>query len=235
MNYKELQYDLISKFSLNDFKTKWQSNEINNSVLNIENDYDVDLKIYFPGYKTEEKNGSLVYDYRVELRDIPISHTNIITDIHSKANQLMERNPALLKRLYTFLVDLSRNGLDLDLEKYNELIKFDFQPPDMSLIEKVKKAHFGKMYNENANSWSYTFEELFIAIPYIVLQEDINYPMPQYEGRRLSFYRYIESILSSYEVCKIEYVIHRALAHKRLELFEQHMKFYEPVKNIVNL
>ena len=81
MNYKELQYDLISKFSLNDFKTKWQSNEINNSVLNIENDYDVDLKIYFPGYKTEEKNGSLVYDYRVELRDIPISHNADIVHI----------------------------------------------------------------------------------------------------------------------------------------------------------
>lgn len=235
MNYKELQYYLISEFSLNNFKDKWKANDINNSFLNIQNDYGVDLKIYFPGYKTEERDGKLIYDYRVELNDIPISHTNIITDIHSKANQLMERNPTLLKRLYTFLVDLSINGLELNLEKYNDLMEFEFLPPDLSLIEKVRNAHFEKRYNESANQWNYTFEELFIAVPYIVLQEDINYPMPKFEGRRLSFYRYIESILSSYKICHIEYVIHRALAHKRLDLFEEYIKFYEPVRNIINL
>ena len=47
-------------------------------------------------------------------------------------------------------------------------------------------------------AWNFSFEQLIAFISWISLQEDINYPMNEgREGRRMSFYRYIESVFSA--------------------------------------
>jgi hypothetical protein len=51
-----------------------------------------------------------------------------------------------------------------------------------------------KNYNSIDGCTGYSLDELLHTIAWIALQEDINYPMPNYQGRKMPFYRYIEAI-----------------------------------------
>lgn len=68
--------------------------------------------------------------------------------------------------LRSFLFDLATNGIISDKENYNSID--------------------GRV--------GYSLDELLHTIAWIALQEDINYPMPRYQGRKMPFYRYIEAI-----------------------------------------
>ena len=48
---------------------------------------------------------------------------------------------------------------------------------------------------------------------WITLQEEINYPQPQYAGRRLSFQRFYEAALIRKGICSLEEVIKRTNNH----------------------
>ena len=54
--------------------------------------------------------------------------------------------------------------------------------------------------------FSKSFKE---KIYWITLQEEINYPQPQYAGRRLSFQRFYEAALVKKGICSLEEVIKR--------------------------
>lgn len=235
MNYKEIKTDLINQFNDKNFKELWKEQRVNQELIHVGNNHNLDLTIAFPGYKTEEKFGHIIYDYRVDLKQIPISHTNIVTDIYNKAIQLKENSPELIKQLYKFLIDLSKNALDLNLEDYKELLAYDFKAPSSELLDFIHRSHGVKSYNKNANSWNYSFEELQTIIPYIVLQEDINYPMPRFNGRRMSFYRYVEAVFCAYKIgYSIQHVIKRTLSHERIKPWEQLTSLYEPITNLVS-
>ncbi len=50
---------------------------------------------------------------------------------------------------------------------------------------------------------------------WITLQEEINYPQPQYAGRRLSFQRFYEAALIKKGVCSLQEVIERTNNFKK--------------------
>lgn len=68
--------------------------------------------------------------------------------------------------LRNFLFDLAENGIALDKKDYSSI----------------------------DGCSGYSLDELLHTIAWIALQEDINYPMPRYQGRKMPFYRYIEAI-----------------------------------------
>lgn len=230
MNYNQLKTYLLNQFTINNFDNLYKSKSTNKVNITVENNFGINLKIAFPGYKTNYKNGHFTYDYRVDLNEIAISHANIITDIYNKSNQA----PELVSDLYKFLIDLSKNALDIDLTNYKKLLNHNFKAPSTQLLNLVQNAHNGKHYNINGNSWNYSFEELSTIIPYIVLQEDINYPMPKYNGRRMSFYRYAEAIFCSLNNnnYNIEQVIDRALSHERPALWAKFTQYYKPITDL---
>lgn len=229
MNYDELKQYLLDEFSLNNFEGLYNENRTNTGVILAENNYNLNLTIAFPGYKTKFRNNRFTYDYRVDLNRIAISHANIVTDIYNKSVQA----PELRTDIYNFLIDLAQNGLNINLNNYERLLNYEFNPPPNELLTLIKDAHGNKFYNRNANSWNYSFQELSTIIPYIVLQEDINYPMPRFEGRRMSFYRYIEAIfcLEDNEYSIIN-VINRTLSHIRPALWNEYIEMYQPIINL---
>jgi hypothetical protein len=50
-------------------------------------------------------------------------------------------------------------------------------------------------------------------IYWITLQEEINYPQPEYAGRKLPYQRYYEAILAKLGKCRFEDVIRRTNNH----------------------
>ena len=196
------------------------------------------IKIFFPGYKALiDKNGIVKYDYRVELNDIPISHVNIILDLYNKTKQ----QPQLVKPYYKFLKDVAYHAYNIDYKEYEHLDSYKFESIDPAVVNIVEQEHItlSKTYQKNGNeNWSYSIQELANTLSFIVLQEDINYPMPRYQGRKMPFYRYFEALALNDADIDTEYtledVVSRTLAKKyRPELFNSLEKKNIYIKNIL--
>lgn len=215
--YVTLERKLIKRFNENNFIDC--HNKKIQKYLPVKNKYGFSMKIYYPGYKTKIQGGKVTsYDYRVELNNIAVSHVNIVVDLYAKSVQA----PHLRKDLEEFIIDLGKHGLSVDMKKFLELSKYRFQPPNEDILNSVNDIHkkLEKIYLIQGNkNKCYSIEELSLLIPLIVMQEDINYPMPTYQGRRMSFYRYIEAINSNSEDI-LEEVIRRTLSHGRPQLWE---------------
>lgn len=213
MNNKQIKQLLLTIFENNGFEEAWNNKYINTLTYNFENEFNINLSIDFPGYKTKKNKYGLVYDYRVKVNQIPISHVNIVIDLYNKIYQM----PACKEMIKEFLIDVSRNGYDIDFFKYSFIQNYNYKPPTLELLSRVHKQcnKLNKKYQQNGNAWSYSLHELALMMTFISVQEDINYPMPRFEGRRMCFYRYLEAVSCS----DIENIIERTLAHYRPELF----------------
>jgi len=175
--------------------------------------------IYFPGYKSAPSRfGGYTYDYRVDLMlpredafQTTLSHVNIIMDLCSKCLY----NPSLKPDMITILNDLYHHGTSGVSVRYNHV--YQHSKVSEQLINEAQKTHIrlGKTYNKDGNRFDLTFEELFHSILWISLQEDLNYPMPRFEGRRMSFSRYLESVWQIDNSHTLSEVIDRALSHSR--------------------
>lgn len=88
-------------------------------------------------------------------------------------------------------------------------------PPDDTLLERVAQVHrqLGKMFKRAGNRWDLLIPEVISVVKWIALQEDIKYPMPRYEGRRMPFARYLEAIHCAETKWEVDRVIRRALSH----------------------
>lgn len=153
------------------------------------------IYISYPGLKARlGKNGKIVYDYRVDIitsqLNTSLSHANIIVDIYNKCLQGFDRE--LMKQL------LIRSAIEgqFYVDQYSQVKSYSCCAVDQSILSCATDAHtaLGKAYNSTANQSDLTFEELFGSIFWIVLQEDINYPMPRYQGRKMPFSRYLEAL-----------------------------------------
>ncbi|MFT5884917.1 MAG: hypothetical protein ACI9IP_001374 [Arcticibacterium sp.] len=176
------------------------------------------ISVSFPGYKAQMKQGKVVYDYRIdiEMRGLKtaLSHANIIVDIYNKI-----RNGGLFALgMGNALIEVSEDS-PFALKSYgSDLAYSQIKPPD-ELLHKMVSAHGEKSFNKLGNSFDLTLEELFKSIKWIVVQEDINYPIEAgFEGRRMAFARYLEAVfVSQNDTYQIEEVIARALAHRRVK------------------
>ena len=232
--YNKLEKELVEIFNKNDFLGAFKSKQ--KKVLKFNNKYNYNLRIVYPGYKTKvEEDKVKAYDYRVDYNGVPVSHVNLVVDLYNKIVQA----PQFKDKLELFIKQIAINGMNINLEQYKEIELYNFVPPSKNLLEKVNFIHkkLEKKYLIECNiGKNYSLRELSILIPLIVLQEDINYPMPIYEGRRMSFYRYLEAIYG----VDIEILIKRTLSHSRPKLFNQ-LNYKEIIelkldnKNLINI
>jgi hypothetical protein len=170
------------------------------------------IYISYPGLKARVKNNKeIVYDYRVDMVTSHIktslSHANIIVDIYNKCFHGFNRE--LMKKL---LIRSAKEG-QFNLDIYPEIKRYPYHAVDSSILQYSTDAHkaLGKTYNSSANQFDLTFEELLKSIFWIVIQEDINYPMPRYQGRKMPFSRYLETLHCFEGSHTLNEVIHRAL------------------------
>ena len=217
MKFSESKKMLLQIFDKNNFKNDVKNNRTHTSchkLVSFSNG--TKISISFPGYKAKINKYGLVYDYRVDIQKnnitTSLSHANIITDIFNKiVYGKMDAN-----KLKNFLIHLSKEG-PVDIELINKELQYTSILPHRDLISRVKLAHGNKQYNHLGNSFDLTIEELLSSIKWIVLQEDINYPISKgFERRKMPFSRYLEIIhVAQTNSHSLEEVINRALAHNR--------------------
>ncbi len=176
-----------------------------------------EILISFPGYKAKNQNGTITYDYRVDLKKEAIttslSHANLIVDLYNKCCFGEMSTANLRSALLTAAEEGSfEYGQTAGLLSYHPVV------PTLDLLNLVQAAHGGKSYNRTGNRFDLTVEEVFKSIKWIVIQEDINYPIARgYEGRKMPFARYLEAVFASEKDRgnRLAEVIERALFHSR--------------------
>lgn len=219
MNYRETEKRLVERFEVGGFRERLQNREFNSRavVVPVINQRS-EIKICFPGYKSKLENGRVTYDYRVDVYNefvngSAISHANIIVDVYAKASA----RPELERDLYDFFLALASDGRSADLKGFRPLRQISWGGVGEGLKQRAEEIHtiLQKHYNRQGNAWGYSLEELYDFITWIVLQEDINYPMPNRQGRRMPFCRYLEAVYCAVheEGHQLEEVISRALSH----------------------
>lgn len=217
MDFQEARTYLIDIFQRNDFNTNVRLNRRHVSQVIIDTcSNGSQISVSFPGYKAYINGDSIVYDYRVDITKegttTALSHTNIIADIYNKVVNCRLCPEILESALLELLIDGR-----IDANNLSSRLSYTSTPPSLDLLQRVRDAHGNKTYNTDGNTYDLTPEELFRSIKWITLQEDINYPIfRNYEGRRMSFARYMETIfITQNPSYTLEQVISRALSHSR--------------------
>lgn len=170
------------------------------------------ISICFPGYKATPAKP----DYRVDITKdgitTSLSHANIIVDIVNKCTaggmDMQQLKQALKNQAANCALDYAALAQSLP---YTPVL------PSTALLAEARAAHGGKVFNERGNRWDLTLEELFKSIKWIVIQEDINYPISKgYLGRKMPYGRYLEAIhVLEGKGYSLQEVIQRALSHYR--------------------
>jgi hypothetical protein len=223
LDYEPSKKYLLDLFNTNHFVQNFQSRKLHSSQIIIQEcSNGTRIGVSFPGYKTQIKPNQIVYDYRVDILKgsvtTALSHANIIVDIYNK----MTSGGMSSKIFREVLIELSREG-HFDVSELSKKLTYKSIKPSEELKERANKAHKGKIYNTIGNSFDLSIEELIIAMKWIVLQEDINYPIAKgYEGRKMPFARYIETThIIEHTTYSLEQVIERALSHSRPSLWNE--------------
>lgn len=218
MIYQKAKIHLENLFKKNEFGKSLSLNQYNSKYVELEKCKNGSIiSISFPGYKSKFKGLKIIYDYRIDLDrmgdETSLSHSNILVDIYNK----ILHGKMQAEKLRNVLIQLSQTGF-VDLKKTEGLLNYHPIPPAPQLLKLVKQYHGSKYYNELGNQEDLDLEELLLSIKWIVIQEDINYPISQgFEGRRMCFSRYLECIYltQNYRSHSLEELIKRTLSHKR--------------------
>ena len=217
MNFQQARSHLKTIFNQNSFSQNVQNKKIHASQVVVEKlGNGNEIFVSFPGYKAYITGNKIIYDYRVDIMKngikTALSHTNIITDIFNK----IESCNMSASELRNVFIDVSQEG-NISLQDIIQKLPYNPSEPNQNLLKRVANAHNEKKYNSVGNSFDLTLEELFSSIKWIVIQEDINYPISNgYEGRKMPFTRYLEAIFVTQNTShSLEEVIQRALSHSR--------------------
>lgn len=217
MNFQQARDHLITVFNQNGFSQNVQNKNMHATQVVVKVcSNGTEISVSFPGYKSIKTGNKTVYDYRVDILKngikTALSHANIITDIY---NKVYHCNMSA-SELRNVLIDVSQEG-NIGLQSIIQRLPYTPYEPNPILLTHVAVAHKDKSYNIVGNCFDLTLEELFSSIKWIVLQEDINYPISKgYEGRRMPFARYLEAIFVTQNTShQLKEVIQRALSHSR--------------------
>jgi hypothetical protein len=223
MKFNEARESLIKTFKKNRFRENIvaKNSHCSETILATCSN-GTEISVCYPGYKSKLKGNKIVYDFRVDIKKdgikTALSHANIITDIYNKiVNGGMNAD-----NLRNRLIESSVENI-FNLGEVVKELTYNPCPPNQDLIAKVNGAHGAKQINIIGNSFDLAIEELFTSIKWIVLQEDINYPISSgFEGRKMPFARYIEAIYTTgVNKRTLESVIQRALVHYRPALWKE--------------
>ncbi|UOR06214.1 hypothetical protein MUN82_03760 [Hymenobacter aerilatus] len=215
MSYNKVTDDLYAVFKSHGFEqllsTKQQkAHQVHRCASGAE------LTVHFPGYKAQLN--PFRPDYRVDITkpgqaSIPLSHANLIVDIYNKVVNGNMNPDDLQQALLEQLCDCG-----IDYEALATRLPYRPTSPSEALLNYAQLAHDGKSYKREGNSADLTIEELFSSIKWISIQEDFNYPMPRYQGRKMPYTRYLEAIhVAKHQNSQhtLAEVIQRALSHGR--------------------
>lgn len=214
MNFAGTKAVLFETFDAHDYSKLLTLDPRVLVTVNVENLSNRSLiSITFPGYKATEAKKDFRVNFTKDGVQHVLSHTNIIVDIYNKVSFGALNPQSLITSLFLAVVEnnLTYSQLANNLE-YNRV------DPTLELRDLARLAHRGKKYNSLTNSFDLTWEEFFANIKWITMQEDFNYPMPRYQGRKMPFKRYLEAIYAYTHpnLISLETVIDRALAHSRI-------------------
>ena len=214
MKFIETKKHLVDLFKSNNFEEDARNNCLHTNLLEVEAlSNGSKIFVSFPGYKSIRYN-EIVYDYRVDISKnedrVALSHANIITDLFNKVKNVGMAPMELANALIESSIEST-----FELDKVVNNLKYNPVKPNKDLISRVNTAHGNKTYNQPGNAFDLTIEELFSCIKWIVIQEDINYPISSHcQGRRMPFSRYIEAVFTAQSnTHRLEEVIQRALSH----------------------
>ena len=225
MNFQQAGIYLLNQFQQHSFADNVRNNKRHVSQIVVEKCTNgTEIFISFPGYKAKiiESSGKIVFDYRANIHkngiNTALSHANIITDIYNKIVHGKMNGQELRKALVNFF----REGASNLSVLYGSL-PYTAIDPDSELLARVRKAHLQKPYNLAGNAFDLSLEELFCSLKWIVLQEDINYPIANgFEGRKMPLARYLETIfVAENDQYTLEDVIQRALSHSKPALWPE--------------
>ena len=209
---------LLTEFNNNGYKDLLKQNNKLSQELHLATlENGTSFTAVYPGLKSGISRNKIKYDYRVDIHKqdvtVTLSHVNIIVDLYKKIHGNNGNRDDFLK----MLGNLYRSGNSQPLQGISDLSHYQSSDPiGPTEIEELHRIHreIGKRYHEPGNQWDLEIEELYTAIVWIALQEDINYPQEEgYEGRRMPFKRYIEAVEFAARNQPITLIIHRALQH----------------------
>lgn len=140
----------------------------------------------YPGKKAAEDKHDFFLDVRMgSIRMAPV-HADIVLDIYTRCTWCKTMVPNLKAML---------SGLYHHHQDY-------IGPPeamrhtDQSLVDEARKilAKVGKKPCKMYHAYPMMIDELSMLIFLLGIQENINYPPPKYQGRRMPLERYFEAI-----------------------------------------
>lgn len=222
MKYQNAKTHLEKIFRKNDFGKSLSLEQFNSKYVELEKCENGSIvSISFPGYKAKSIGNKINYDYRIDLlrngNETSLSHSNILVDIYNKT--LNGKMDTLV--FQQIIIQLSQTGT-FNIEKIREQLRYTPTHPPTKLLQLVKQYHGSKYYNELGNKVDLDLEELLLSIKWIVIQEDINYPISKgFEGRKMCFSRYLECIhlAQNQRSHSLEELIKRTLSHSRPNLW----------------
>ncbi len=219
MKFKENKEFLVEKFENENLEELIKSGKFHTKKLELKTlSNGTKISISYIGYKSKVSLNKNIYDYRVDIEkngiSTSLSHVNIIVDIFNKV-----KNGNLNHHDFReFLIKSSVEG-GFNVKDVEQNCPYNPADPGEELKTSIDNIHnqIGKKYNKYGNSWDLTFEELFISILWIVIQEDINYPITnKYLGRKMCFSRYFETLYLFDDSSKtLDEIIKRTLSHAR--------------------
>lgn len=123
-------------------------------------------------------------DYRLSFFGKALSHTDIVCDIYDFVLSNRENQLQRADYIANLLADIFENGLN---------------------------ANSNSLLNIRINGQMLTMDQFKTLVYWIVLQEDINYPRPNFMGVKLPLIRYIEAAISAIhpEIITIDEVLGR--------------------------
>ena len=187
------EFEALLKVALQDKYNKAKRN-VKSLLLNKCTDSSSTIRLSFPGYKADFKYGKIVYDYRVDLvtdeYDTSLSHVNLLMDLYLKCEHGGLDPRKAIDFLMNFFIKGNINELD-----YSKLDYETFEI-DNSILDEVSDFHteIEKTFNRQGNFKLLTHEEFVKSLKIIAVQEDINYPIGRFQGRKMCLKRYIETL-----------------------------------------
>lgn len=220
MSYSEVKAHLKGVFNQYQFDKAVEEKKFNQYEVELERCKESIISVSFPGYKSIKKKNGMVCDYRIDLtkkgNKTTLSHANIIVDIYQK----VKLGGGSVDVLQETMIDTAKNGVN-DVSAINEKLPVNSYITDDLLLKRIEKEHqfLNKQFNTPGNRMPLTWEELFLSLKWIVVQEDINYPIAKgFQGRKMCFKRYLEAIyVATATKYSLEEVIKRTLSHQRPE------------------
>lgn len=114
----------------------------------------------------------IYYPGKKGIRDYRLEFNSITISHPDIASSFYSLSSVYSQELIDFIVDIYTNGLSATYSRN--------LPPTINVL-----------------GYNITFDEFKVLIYFTILQEEINYPQPKFQGTKMPLHRFIEAVVSS--------------------------------------